>query len=36
MSNKLNIASEMAALDSKDRAWYDELTDEERKNLVIF
>ena len=36
MSNKLNIASEMAALDSKDRAWYDELTDEERKKFSNF
>ena len=31
MSEKLNIANEMRCVDQKDRAFYDSLTDEERK-----
>lgn len=33
MSDKLNIANEMRAFDSKDRMFYDELSDEERKKF---
>lgn len=33
MSDKLNIASEMRAFDSKDRKFYSDLTDEERKKF---
>ena len=33
MSDKLNIANEMRAFDSKDRQFYRELTDEERKKF---
>ena len=33
MSDKLTIKSETAALDRKDRAFYDNLTEEERKKL---
>jgi hypothetical protein len=33
MSDKLNIANEMRALDSKDRRFYADLTDEERKKF---
>lgn len=33
MSDKLNIASEMRAFDTKDRSFYDNLTDEERKKF---
>ena len=33
MSDKLNIANEMRCLDSKDRSFYDSLTDEERKKF---
>lgn len=33
---KLTIKEEMRAIDSKDRAWYDSLTDEERKKLGIW
>jgi hypothetical protein len=36
MSNKLTIQSEMAALDSKDREFYDSLTDEEKKKFSVF
>ena len=31
MTDKLNIANEMRAFDSKDRRFYQDLTDEERK-----
>ena len=33
MSDKLNIANEMRCFDSKDRNFYDSLTDEERKKF---
>ena len=33
MSDKLNIANEMRAFDSKDRNFYKDLTDEERKKF---
>jgi hypothetical protein len=33
MSDKLNIANEMAEFDRKNRRFYDELTDEERKRF---
>lgn len=36
MSDKLNIANEMRALDSKDRRFYADLTDEERKKFSTF
>ncbi len=36
MSGKLTIAQEMAALDSKDREFYDSLTDEEKKKFSVF
>ena len=36
MSDKLNIANEMRALDSKDRKIYADLTDEERKKFSNF
>jgi len=36
MSDKLNIANEMRALDSKDRKFYADLTDEERKKFSNF
>ena len=34
--DKLNIANEMAQLDSKNRNFYDELTDEEKKKFSNF
>jgi hypothetical protein len=36
MTDKLSIASEMQAFDSKDRAFYDSLTDEEKKKFSTF
>lgn len=36
MTDKLNIANEMRAFDSKDRVFYQELTDEERKKFSTF
>lgn len=33
MADKLTIKEEMRAIDTKDRAWYDSLTDEEKKKL---
>jgi hypothetical protein len=36
MSNKLDIATEMRAFDTKDRAFYDSLTDEERKKFSTY
>lgn len=36
MSDKLNIATEMRAFDSKDRRFYQDLTDEERKKFSTF
>lgn len=36
MSDKLNIANEMRAFDSKDRNFYKNLTDEERKKFSNF
>ena len=36
MTDKLNIANEMRALDSKDRRFYADLTDEERKKFSTF
>lgn len=36
MSDKLNIANEMRQLDRKNREFYDELTDEERKKFSNF
>lgn len=36
MSDKLNIANEMAVFDRKDRNFYDNLTDEERKKFSNF
>jgi hypothetical protein len=32
----LSIKEEMKAIDTKDRSWYDELTDEERKKVGIW
>ncbi len=36
MSDKLSIQNEMRAFDSKDRGFYDSLTDEERKKFSTF
>jgi hypothetical protein len=36
MSDKLNIANEMAVFDRKDRTFYDSLTDEEKKKFSNF
>lgn len=36
MSDKLNIANEMRAFDTKDRTFYRELTDEERKKFSTY
>jgi hypothetical protein len=36
MSDKLNIANEMRQLDRKNRNFYDELTEEERKKFSLF
>ena len=36
MSDKLNIANEMRQMDRKNRAFYQELTDEERKKFSNF
>ena len=36
MSDKLNIANEMAVFDRKDRDFYDNLTEEERKKFSNF
>ena len=36
MSDKLNINNEMAQLDRKNRGFYDELTDEEKKKFSLF
>jgi hypothetical protein len=36
MSDKLNIANEMAQLDRKNRKFYEELTDEEKKKFSNF
>ena len=36
MSDKLNIANEMRQFDRKNRSFYDELTDEERKKFSTF
>ena len=36
MINKLDIGHEMAQLDTKNRAFYDELTDEERKKFSTY
>ena len=36
MTDKLNIANEMRAVDSKDRLFYQELTDEERRKFSTF
>ena len=36
MTDKLNIATEMRAFDSKDRNFYQDLTDEERKKFSTF
>ena len=36
MSEKLNIANEMRCLDTKDRKFYDSLTEEERKKFSNF
>jgi hypothetical protein len=36
MSDKLNIANEMNVFDRKDRTFYDNLTDEERKKFSTF
>ena len=36
MADKLSIPSEMAALDSKDREFYDSLSDEEKKKFTTF
>jgi len=36
MSDKLNIANEMRAFDSKDRNFYKDLTDEERKKFSTY
>lgn len=34
--SKLSIKEEMRSIDEKDRAWYDSLTDEEKKKLGIW
>jgi len=36
MTDKLNIANEMRAFDRKDRNWYKDLTDEERKKFSTY
>jgi hypothetical protein len=36
MSDKLNINNEMAQLDRKNRKFYDELTDEEKKKFSLY
>jgi len=36
MTDKLNIANEMRAFDSKDRRFYQDLTDEERKKFSTY
>jgi len=36
MSDKLNISNEMRQMDAKNRAFYDELTPEERKKFSTF
>ena len=36
MSDKLNIQNEMSVFDRKDRTFYDNLTDEERKKFSTF
>ena len=36
MSDKLNIANEMRCLDTKDRQFYDSLTEEERKKFSTY
>jgi hypothetical protein len=36
VQDKLSIASEMAALDTKDRGFYDSLSDEEKKKFSTF
>jgi hypothetical protein len=36
MSDRLNINNEMAAFDRKDRRYYDELTDDERKKFSTY
>jgi hypothetical protein len=36
MSDPLNIKNEMARFDQKDRAFYDSLTEEERKKFAPF
>jgi len=36
MSDKLNIANEMRVFDQKDRTFYDNLTDEERKKFSTY
>ena len=36
MSDKLHISNEMAALDNKDKGWYDDLTPEEKKKFSNF
>ena len=36
MSDKLNITNEMRCLDSKDRTFYDSLTEEERKKFSTY
>ena len=36
MSDKLNIANELRAFDSKDRRFYNDLTEEERKKFSTF
>jgi len=36
MSNKLNIANEMRCLDTKDRQFYDSLSEEERKKFSTY
>ena len=36
MSDKLNIANEMRAFDNKDRAFFDSLTDDERKKFSTY
>ena len=34
--SKLNIKEEMRSIDTKDRGWYDSLTEEEKKKLGIW
>ena len=34
--SKLNIKEEMRSIDQKDRAWYDSLTDDEKKKLGLW